>query len=304
MLPDDVQEFRNFLMDSVEQQFNNRSDLSTEEMQVFDDLTRFHQRVGSGRFTVTCICINCQNEVQTDDPFREIMLPIDVTDDTTLELLLQHNTTDSDRFANWLCTNCNNVSRAEKTRRISQYPDVLCIGLKRSNYVDGRIKRMNNNVDFPIKNLILQEDDRVTYDLIGGIFHKPAGGNSGHYIAICKTGNDSDSCWITYDDEEFSVNNFTKKNDPSKALKKFHKLWYLLFYERKSNFDTGDDRTISSIESMFSDISSTNEVNECIVLNENFNDNKNENASTPRDCLACFEPVLDDSWIKFGCQCS
>ena len=54
-----------------------------------------------------------------------------------------------------------------------------------------------------------------TYDLIGGIFHGPTGGDLGHYTAVCSIDDNSDK-WITCNDTIFETNKFLneKKDDP------------------------------------------------------------------------------------------
>jgi len=295
-------------------------------------VTLFWKLFGAGATTQILRCNNCHCERDTVEEFTELLLPFDLQDgtnlgnkrDTTLGELMENFTTFSDGDGSWLCTNCFTSSIPEKSISISQFPHVLCILIKRIIYFNGQLRICNTNVDFPMEYFVLDGDRSAKYDLMGGIFHKRGRGNSGHYTAICNIGDKSDSCWITYDDDVFLINDFiNKRNKSNQPRKEFQQLACFLFYER--NFDRSDEETVSSIETRFSNLSPTDDVHDCTVFDENFSVNTNEHTSTQEEisesivgipgivdvlnldesiqCMICQDTDNDDRWGKFDCSC-
>ena len=126
-----------------------------------------------------------------------------------------------DEGNDWYCSCCKVNQKAYKTIRINYAPNILMIQLKRFK-TDGNIK-IDNFIDFPIKNLNLKVHHiSETYDLMGIINHY---GNIsfGHYIAVCK--NYYNNKWYKYDDSsviEISENEIVSKDA------------YVLFYKKKT----------------------------------------------------------------------
>ena len=126
-----------------------------------------------------------------------------------------------DEGNDWFCSKCKMNQKAFKTMRINYAPNILMIQLKRFK-TDGNIK-IDNFIDFPIKNFILKVHHiSETYDLMGIINHY---GNIsfGHYIAICK--NYYNKKWYKFDDS--SVIEINENEIVSKDA-------YVLFYKKNS----------------------------------------------------------------------
>jgi hypothetical protein len=172
----------------------------------------------------------------------------------------------------------------------------LCILVQRMSYdVENQTHiRHNTRVTFPIVNFnpnhgLEDIDDGQTYDLIGGIFHRPSGTNTGHYTAVCNINHDSDE-WITYDDKNFEQNKFlnSRLTTPT-ALVKFQQAAYMIFYQRRENVSSSSDS-----ESNHGHGGSGSDDDDRFSINEGSEDNGN-NVNNPNESSASSQPAREDT---------
>ena len=163
-------------------QFENTvQDLLNDELHIRDELRLFWERFGSGTFRTTRHCARCQDEKLEYPEFTELIVPInDNNDNVTLERLILDDSKGRDDDDAWTCSACNVSARPIKTRRIERHPVVLCILVNRISYdalthteITQDTKDAFPIVDFNPNDSLDGDDERQTYDLIGGIFHHP-----------------------------------------------------------------------------------------------------------------------------------
>lgn len=137
----------------------------------------------------------------------------------------------------WICPkkNCQEKTLATKQLKLSTLPPILIIQFKRFSHENGLHQKVETNVDYPIKELNLNEclpslEEEAIYDLIavskhmGSIF-------GGHYITyaryLTKT---NKSRWYRFDDSCVT----TVKTD-NYYYDIVSRNAYLLFYSRRDN---------------------------------------------------------------------
>jgi ubiquitin C-terminal hydrolase len=117
----------------------------------------------------------------------------------------------------WRCDKCNEKTQYIKSTKIWSIPDVLMIVINR--FINDRQKNdkpvdINESLCFNKGSILSNVDEDVAYELSSIAIHY---GNldSGHYVAICKTGDQ----YILYNDMEFTkVDNFRKQNSNAYML--------------------------------------------------------------------------------------
>ena len=122
------------------------------------------------------------------------------------------------------CNKCNQMADANYTSTLETAPKVLILLLNRGTGIQFKIKLEFTEI-LDISKYVSQKDvNGVKYQLIGVITHLGESGQSGHFIAHCKS--PIDHTWYTYNDA--IVNEI--KNFQEKVINLG--MPYLLFYRR------------------------------------------------------------------------
>ncbi|CAJ0633733.1 13751_t:CDS:10 [Entrophospora sp. SA101] len=161
--------------------------------------------------------------------------------DCLAEFCATENLAGKDKYR---CEQCKSLNDCQKTLRITQLPEILCIQLKRFRFDPYFSSKIATQVQFPMENLDMrpyckesiskkncdspgisekQESLKVTkYDLYALIHHR-GGLSGGHYIAYAK--NPIDGNWYEFDDM------FVTKKSADEIMKIEA---YILFYSKKN----------------------------------------------------------------------
>ncbi|XP_034633913.1 ubiquitin carboxyl-terminal hydrolase 33 isoform X1 [Trachemys scripta elegans] len=143
------------------------------------------------------------------------------------------------------CEKCKKLRNGVKFCKVQNFPEILCIHLKRFRHELMFSTKIGTHVSFPLEGLDLQpfvaKDSPaqiVTYDLLSVICHHGTA-SSGHYIAYCR--NNLNNLWYEFDDQSVTeVPESTVQNAEA----------YVLFY-RKSNEEARRERQrVSSLLTM------------------------------------------------------
>ncbi|XP_050817819.1 ubiquitin carboxyl-terminal hydrolase 33 isoform X4 [Gopherus flavomarginatus] len=134
------------------------------------------------------------------------------------------------------CEKCKKLRNGVKFCKVQNFPEILCIHLKRFRHELMFSTKIGTHVSFPLEGLDLQpfvaKDSPaqiVTYDLLSVICHHGTA-SSGHYIAYCR--NNLNNLWYEFDDQSVTeVPESTVQNAEA----------YVLFY-RKSNEEARRER--------------------------------------------------------------
>lgn len=125
------------------------------------------------------------------------------------------------------CPECKKKGNATKKISIWECPQLLIIALKRFKYHGGWRQKLNTMVDFPVKNLNLENyainKPKNVYNLYATSNHSGNLGG-GHYTAICR--NFISDKWFEFNDENVNeIVSFSTLHSSSS---------YILFYSQNS----------------------------------------------------------------------
>ena len=126
------------------------------------------------------------------------------------------------------CDNCSSDKNVEMTKKysISMFPSHLIIQIKRFNYVDNKLIKIQGKIEVPetidLSKYYAYKDRYGIYKLYGGIVHMGSP-IFGHYISYCKA---DDDFWIEYDDET------VREKINNRKLKVLKEQSYILFYKK------------------------------------------------------------------------
>ena len=124
------------------------------------------------------------------------------------------------------CTNCRQTANANYFTSLTTAPKILILLLNRGTGIQFKVKLEFTEI-LDISNYVSQKGNGVKYQLIGVITHFGPSGQSGHFIAHCKSPINNE--WYTYNDSIVSkIENF-QKNVIDLGMP------YLLFYKRIDN---------------------------------------------------------------------
>ena len=118
------------------------------------------------------------------------------------------------------CNNCKNESTSENNTTLIVGPKVLIINLNRGKGLQYDIK-LSFDEYLDISDFIYYKETNVKYKLIGVVTHFGPSGNSGHFIAFCKSFVDGN--WYKYNDAIVNLSSFKETQDTGVP--------YILFYE-------------------------------------------------------------------------
>lgn len=249
----DSHEFLSLILDMLHEEFKTDVEIleiiqpekiDYEKMDVLDNGIKFYTNfikknhsiildIFYGIFVFEIKCVKCGNCNYNYEPFNTIEL--DLNDTTNIDECLKKYFSSSE--VDYLCSKCNTSqvnretnNKAIKTQKIFLLPNKLCIQLKRFKKTETRggmnIQKICNQIDFPLKNLKLEQfynSDSFSYDLYGIVNHSgsPSGG---HYISYTKN-------MITSDWYEFNDSRVSQIKNPQAIVNPGA---YLLFYEKKN----------------------------------------------------------------------
>ena len=155
--------------------------------------TYLGQRI-SGKSCSTVQCGNCSYVSQTEQPFKWISVPFgtDGMSEVVPDMLDRYHTEEMiSADDGWRCGGCGMMSAAVKRLEIRDLPDVLILHLKRFDYADGQMHKVENEVGVPTDMQVSDEG----YTLVAMVMHSGSQ-LTGHYVAKIYT----DDGWFLVDD--------------------------------------------------------------------------------------------------------
>ena len=119
------------------------------------------------------------------------------------------------------CNNCKRMSTSENNTTLIVGPKVLIINLNRGKGLQFDIKLLFDE-QINISDFIYYKETNVNYKLIGVVTHFGPSGESGHFIAFCKSFSDPYNNWYKYNDAIVSLSSFKEAQNTGVP--------YILFY--------------------------------------------------------------------------
>jgi len=248
----DSQEFLRFLLDGFHEDLNRVQDIPkfnyTEKE--FDELSDEEKALVSwnryqlwsssyifdifgGQLQSKVTCLRCKHTSSTFDTFWDLSLPIPKNTGKrihTLEDCLKEFSAEEELDDEYKCERCKSPQKAKKCLKIYKCPEILVIHLKRFSFNFYIRKKIDDEVEFPTENLVLDKsvlsdvsghDENITYDLYS-ISNHIGGLGCGHYVAHCKSFKDNQ--WYLKNDEQVSKTTANSGKDSTA---------YVLFYRKK-----------------------------------------------------------------------
>jgi ubiquitin carboxyl-terminal hydrolase 8 len=165
-------------------------------------------------------CLECKSESITYEPYLVLSLPIEeesILEKCIKNFSMEEKLTDKNQYD---CKTCKKKNDAIKHTKISRFPNILIVHLKRFTNTGRGVRKNNTKISIPL-NLELD----TTYNLYAITQH---GGSleGGHYVSC--TRNPWDDKWYYYSDTTVLRLN----DDIEKELNKSEN--YLMFYTKKS----------------------------------------------------------------------
>ena len=117
------------------------------------------------------------------------------------------------------CNYCKRMSTSENNTTLIVGPEVLILNLNRGKGLQYNIKIIFNE-SLNISNFIYYKETNVYYRLIGVVSHFGPSGESGHFIAFCKSFVDNN--WYKYNDAIVNISSFNEAQNTGVP--------YILFY--------------------------------------------------------------------------
>ena len=162
-------------------------------------------------------------------PFMGTNLNVNTNDNVvTLDDCFEYNQKDELMYGEnrIFCNLCKQNSESIYGNKILTLPNILIMILNR-----GKANIYNVNLNFTqeinISNYVLNANEPYIYSIYGVITHLGQSGESGHFVASCKS--QVDNKWYRYNDSMVSI-----INDFNSEILNFGSP-YILFYERKKN---------------------------------------------------------------------
>eukprot|EP00347_Sterkiella_histriomuscorum_P004870 403358774 len=184
-----------------------------------------------GQLKSTLKCLVCNHMSIKFDSFMYLTIPIPqkMMSDPKLEECVEEFTKEEilDGQNKWKCPKCDKFQRATKKIDIWKLPSVLIINLKRFEFNQKKKAKINDLVEFPLKNLDLTpyvsklQREKPIYDLFAVANHEGYL-TGGHYYSYSKHRNNQQ--WYYFDDEVVK-----KIKNEEKVVSKEA---YILFYSK------------------------------------------------------------------------
>jgi len=247
----DSQEFLRFLLDGFHEDLNRahtkpKFNYTDDELDALSDdkkaLVSWNRYqlwnnsyifdIFGGQLQSRVTCLRCNHQSSTFDTFWDLSLPIPKNTGKrqhTLEDCLREFSAEEQLDDEYKCERCKSAQKASKCLKIYKCPEILVLHLKRFSYNVYIRKKIEDEVEFPTENLVLDpimsdvkgHDEHVIYDLYG-ISNHIGGLGSGHYVAHCKSFKDNE--WYLKNDD------YVKKTSPEDGK---DSTAYVLFYRRR-----------------------------------------------------------------------
>lgn len=158
-----------------------------------------------GKSIIEIKCLTCGFVSSKEDPIFDLQIQIDkdislfqcIKNYEFIENLIENN--------KFYCKNCQNLQNAIKQELIVDYPEILCIQLKRFQYNENTYsnKKLMYQIGFTKELRIPSneyEGNDFFFTLFAVVIHIGSSLESGHYISIGRT----EKGWIKFDDDIIS----------------------------------------------------------------------------------------------------
>ncbi|CAK76136.1 unnamed protein product (macronuclear) [Paramecium tetraurelia] len=124
------------------------------------------------------------------------------------------------------CDKCQSKQQAIVKLSLGHTPNILILHLKRFQYRDGYLEKIESDIDFPLRSLNLKQwqigqNSNKIYDLYAVANHFGNGQYVGHYTSYVLKNIDQKDVWVHCDDDQIK---------PQSAEKVVSQYTYLLFY--------------------------------------------------------------------------
>ena len=154
-------------------------------------------RIFGGAHLCTLKCSSCKHSSDTQQPFAVLNLALRKDGARNLqELIIEHH--GEEALPDRRCESCQKVGTSETTTRVTRWPQVLTVSLKRWVPLEGVGAYDKNDDHVSFESEFLPACD-VHYQLRGVVVHL-ANAGSGHYTAFAR--GPSESFWYNFDVEE------------------------------------------------------------------------------------------------------
>ena len=172
-----------------------------------------------GMHRITILCKSCQYTSSSFEPFNILSLSPMSTKKSNIKDLLKYFFEEVD--IGYTCPVCNKQDSSIQKYEIEKLPQVLIIHLKRFDVNNEGISKIQQCVDFPLKNLKLGENEYL-YNL-SGITNHYGTLSTGHYTSFCKSRSNGD--WYKCNDSIITRMSASVKSSAA----------YMLYYELSHN---------------------------------------------------------------------
>lgn len=179
-----------------------------------------------GQYMSTLTCLNCKKSSSTFNSlmFLSVPIPDNATNlDDCLAKYIEKETLTGNN--GWDCPSCKRKTDASKQLMLTRLPNILLIHLKRFYFQGPFRNKITKNINFPLKNLNLQQytknlgNNAVSNYNLFAISNHYGTLSGGHYTAFVR----DNPNWISFDDSRVS---------PISESKIKTNAAYILFYER------------------------------------------------------------------------
>lgn len=165
----------------------------------------------------TLLCPLCGFESVTFENFSVISLPLPTIvagSSSSLHLCLEQYVR-GDLINNWCCTQCRRYLDVKKKLELRSLPPVIIFHLKRFSFADNSVRKIQDHVSFPLRDLNLSQltcesetsSHGPVYDLCGLVEHHGSH-QTGHYTSFCF--NRPAAKWFLNDDTAVKESSATK----------------------------------------------------------------------------------------------
>ena len=266
---EDAHEFLRFLVDMIQESYQKnhlQRDLKNHKnpiLQIFE-----------GKLLNTIECLKCGTISKVIDPFMDLCLELCDDLQSSIKNFFKKEVLTKENW--YFCGKCQSRTKSLKEFSLKEFPDTLCIHLKRFNCIGRKLKKL---IKFPstlnLTHYLHQPTKKqVIYELYGLVEHFVPDLHYGHYISFIKGFDDT---WYRYDDSNV-------KRIPKEKLSKV--LAYILFYKRIEKISTDENPETFALKSVkensFScDSTNINELKSELIINQkqspSINDFSNSN---------------------------
>jgi len=223
---EDAHEFLRHFLDACHRAALRPASIRNGEVPLPVQHTTLVHQLFSGYLRSQVLCLECNHESSTFDPFLDLSL--EVKNASTLEKALE-GFTKTEKLCGpnrYKCKRCQNHVDATKRFFIHTTPPLLTFQLKRFDYSQGFRGKISKNVTFgtsvDLARFTSRPEIEAKYRLYAVIVHSGQSARSGHYFAFARH---ASGTWYHFDDEMVR---------PVQEQHVLRQQAYLLFYETTS----------------------------------------------------------------------